>query len=95
MKKSVFFTQTLLSMNVQNLCLKNWILNEKVILEEVNKIRKKHNFNDIFILPTTEFLNRNLIKHRQFFQNENIFFGLCEKDLYEKLSDKKSFTELC
>jgi hypothetical protein len=58
-------------------------------------IRKMKDFNKIVILPSTEYLNRFLLENRKTLNDNHIEFGLCEKQVYERISDKESFGELC
>jgi predicted ATP-grasp superfamily ATP-dependent carboligase len=58
-------------------------------------ILEKKDFNKIVILPSTEYINRFLLENREALNDNNIEFGLCEKQVYEMISDKKSFSELC
>ena len=48
-----------------------------------------------FVLPSTEYLNRFLLRNRILLEQHQIKFGLCEEELYSKISDKLSFTDLC
>jgi hypothetical protein len=70
-------------------------LDVETILEHVSLAREKFACESIFILPTTEFLNRTMLANRSVFNEQGIQFGLCEEELYCKLSDKVRFTELC
>lgn len=74
--------------------LKNELITSEVI-EVCNKIKTSHKVNDILILPSSEFLNRFLLENRNQLENESIRIPLCSKNLYEKISDKFSFNELC
>lgn len=65
------------------------------ILSHVEIARKKLNAEDVLILPSTEYLNRILLSNKELLFNNHVSFGLCEKKLYEKLSDKETFTKLC
>lgn len=71
------------------------ILNADKILSHVELARKKLNIHDVFILPSTEYLNRVLINNKELLFKYDVTFGLCDKDLYEKISDKDAFANLC
>lgn len=49
----------------------------------------------LFIAPSTEFLNRFLLKHRKVFEEVGCIIPLCDKELYEQISDKNSFAQMC
>jgi predicted ATP-grasp superfamily ATP-dependent carboligase len=70
-------------------------LDANTILSHAKLARKKSNFEDVFVLPSTEYLNRVLINNKEILFKNGITFGLCEKELYEKISDKEAFTNLC
>ncbi|GGK60389.1 MULTISPECIES: ATP-grasp domain-containing protein [Flavobacteriaceae] len=65
------------------------------ILFYVENIRKNSGVDTVFILPSTEYLNRFLINHKTALEQNNIDTGLCGKKLYELISDKYSFSEKC
>jgi predicted ATP-grasp superfamily ATP-dependent carboligase len=58
-------------------------------------IQEEGKFSKVFILPTSEYLNRFLLKHQLLFFDNNIHFGLCDKMIYELISDKFSFGKIC
>ncbi|MFM7233852.1 MAG: hypothetical protein ACKOZM_04620 [Flavobacteriales bacterium] len=70
-------------------------LDVETIIEHVSLAREKFGCESIFILPTTEFLNRTMLANRTILKDHGIQFGLCEEELYCKLSDKVRFTEFC
>ncbi len=47
------------------------------------------------ILPSTEFLNRFLLKHVIVLNQNGISIGLCDEATYKLISDKYAFSELC
>ncbi|MBK7762867.1 MAG: methyltransferase [Bacteroidetes bacterium] len=65
------------------------------ILEFANKARSISNCEKLIILPSTEYLNRFLLDNRLILSENNIVIPLCEKSIYELISDKYSFGELC
>lgn len=74
---------------------KDKTLNAKIILDHVNYLRKLNDDKDVFVLPTTEYINRILVTNYSLFKDNNVSFGLCNEELYQKLSDKRTFTDLC
>lgn len=56
---------------------------------------KKHIDDSILIVPSTEYLNRFLLENRDILSENNIQIGLCEKEVYEKISDKYLFNQVC
>lgn len=58
-------------------------------------IKDKYNKEDLFVLPSTEYLNRYLISNVDKFRKHNIHIPLVNKELYCTISDKSSFYELC
>lgn len=58
-------------------------------------IKNKFTYQEIFILPTTEYINRFLLKNKLKLLKHRITFGLCEPELYARISDKYTFGNLC
>lgn len=58
-------------------------------------IIKIYNNRPIFILPSTEYLNRILISNSETLKKNNVHFGLTDKKTYELVSDKITFGNLC
>lgn len=58
-------------------------------------ITKIYNSEPIFILPSTEYLNRILISNSEILNKNNIHFGLADRKTYELVSDKITFGNLC
>jgi len=50
---------------------------------------------ELLIAPSTEALNRFLLDHREYLKNIGCTVPLVNKALYEQLSDKKTFYDLC
>ncbi len=61
----------------------------------VDKLCDIHGYHRVLILPTTEYLNRFLIHHRNEFEREKCCVPLVEKKLYISISDKSSFADIC
>ncbi len=65
------------------------------VLSLCSKIRKQWNISLLHVLPSSEYLNRFLLRHREKLKNENVLIPLCEAPLYEQVSDKLSFVTIC
>jgi predicted ATP-grasp superfamily ATP-dependent carboligase len=58
-------------------------------------IQSNRNNKQIIILPTSEFLNRFLLRNRKEIEENNVVIPLCSRHLYEEISNKYSFGKLC
>ncbi len=65
------------------------------IVDMADLAKYRLNTSSILILPSTEYLNRILIRNSKDLKKHNIFHGLCRKKIYETISDKFSFGKLC
>ncbi|MCS5488962.1 ATP-grasp domain-containing protein [Algoriphagus limi] len=65
------------------------------LLDYCKKVRQKRNVDIVFILPSTEFLNRFLLSNRRILLENHIEFGLCDEKTYSLISDKYKFSEFC
>lgn len=70
-------------------------LSIEIILQNVEAVRLKFSVSKVFILPSTEYLNRFLLENQILLNSNNITFGLCSNELYQKISDKYDFGLLC
>ncbi|MCC3862837.1 DUF1698 domain-containing protein [Terrisporobacter petrolearius] len=52
-------------------------------------------YNEIVILPSSEYINRFILKNRTTLENMGFEIPLVEQNLYNLISDKYSFGELC
>lgn len=72
---------------------------ERLLLEDVLRcvkmVKSQMPWDNYVIAPTSEGLNRFLLKNRQIFEKENIIIPLVNEPLYQKISDKYSFSTLC
>jgi len=59
------------------------------------KYQKKYKSDSSIIIPTTEFLNRFLLKNIECFNKESIEVPLVNDILYKKISDKITFKNWC
>lgn len=65
------------------------------ILFALDIIKNKYNLDELFIIPSTEALNRFVLSKRDIFDNMGYKIPLVDEKLYESVSDKKSFYEVC
>ncbi|WP_339616435.1 hypothetical protein [uncultured Gilvimarinus sp.] len=56
---------------------------------------RRHGYERILILPSTEYLNRFLLENRTSIESENCVIPLVNEKLYRTISDKHSFSKLC
>ena len=68
---------------------------DKQVLKWMNEIRTLNRLDRVVVLPTSEYLNRFLLLHRSTFEDAGHVIPLAESSLYDQLSDKKSFAEIC
>nr|WP_288834194.1 hypothetical protein [uncultured Flavobacterium sp.] len=73
---------------------KNHLSIDKIV-EYAELIKTKFSSEEVFILPSTEFLNRFLLSCKDSLDSFKISFGLCDNLLYSKISDKYEFGKLC
>jgi len=69
--------------------------NNDLTLNDFEKWKLKINENWVVILPSTEYLNRFILRNRNILEINNYIIPLCESDLYDEISDKYSFDKLC
>lgn len=105
-KKNGFFID-LIAKNtddpVYNTDYKEWVLLERdspdlsvpIIIEWIEKAKKKQNANSVLILPTTEFLNRLMLNNRKELERAGAIIPLTRLDLYEQISNKLPFSTIC
>jgi predicted ATP-grasp superfamily ATP-dependent carboligase len=65
------------------------------LYEILRRVMRENDLVSAHIIPTTEYLNRYLINNQKIFEQENIFIPLVEKKLYEQISNKMSFIQMC
>jgi predicted ATP-grasp superfamily ATP-dependent carboligase len=70
-------------------------LEPAAILEWIRRLRTEHGYARVFIVPSTEFLNRVLLKHRDAIEAAGGIVPLVSRNLYEQISDKHAFAGLC
>jgi hypothetical protein len=67
----------------------------ELVLEDLEKLRGLYPNRPLIIAPSTEALNRFLLKHRSVLENAGFCIPLVSEELYLSISDKKSFAILC
>jgi predicted ATP-grasp superfamily ATP-dependent carboligase len=65
------------------------------ILDSLSLATKGLAADSFVIAPSTESLNRHLLAHREQYESSGYKVPLVSLALYEKISDKASFTEMC
>lgn len=58
-------------------------------------VKEQNNVDELFIVPSTEALNRFLLCNRKVFESIGCSIPLVDEDLYYRISDKKPFCDLC
>jgi predicted ATP-grasp superfamily ATP-dependent carboligase len=70
-------------------------LGPKLFGDAVSAIRHKGVESSLIYVPTTEYLNRYVLAHRQECESLGLETDLVDQELYQSLSDKGSFYRLC
>jgi len=65
------------------------------VIRSINKVQEIAQLEKYFIAPSTEALNRFLLKHRAIFSGLGCTIPLIQKSLYEDISNKYSFGQIC
>lgn len=65
------------------------------LLKKIEASKQKLEFSKCLIAPSTEALNRFLLDNREEFEKHGCEIPLVSKTIYELISDKKAFSELC
>lgn len=61
----------------------------------ITRIRNQHAYQEVLVLPSTEFLNRFMLSNRTAIEMVGGVVPLIDKQLYERISDKYSFGKAC
>jgi len=69
--------------------------NSRLSLDDFKEWRNKISVDRLMILPSTEYLNRFLLKNRRPLEENGYVIPLCDEELYSEISDKYSFGRLC
>lgn len=65
------------------------------LLLSIKKVKEKHIADEYIIAPATEALNRFVLENKEYFEELGCTIPLVKKELYELISDKYSFGEIC
>jgi predicted ATP-grasp superfamily ATP-dependent carboligase len=68
---------------------------KNIDIQTIIKIVDNYDNLPLFILPSTEYINRILIDNQSELYKKNVSFGLVDKSIYKLISDKKTFANLC
>lgn len=71
------------------------VINVDMIIRIKKLVNNSKGLDRIFILPSTEFINRFLLDKKNVLSAEGIEFGLCDLKTYSLFSDKITFAEIC
>jgi predicted ATP-grasp superfamily ATP-dependent carboligase len=74
---------------------KNRLLIASEIIGCLRKIKDEQGLDEAVILPSTEYLNRFLLRNKEQFHQHGLLIPLVDLDLYEAISDKASFANIC
>ena len=67
----------------------------EIILPILVKLKEEKNLDELVILPSSEYLNRAVLASREEFLEEGISIPLVGESIYQKISDKYAFRDLC
>ncbi|MGI9237274.1 MAG: ATP-grasp domain-containing protein [Woeseiaceae bacterium] len=70
-------------------------LDRDLIRRVLKDVRNSHPETECLIAPSTEALNRFILREREFLQSNGISVPLAAGELYAAISDKQSFAEIC
>jgi len=70
-------------------------LTESGLLSLLKDVKNTTNVSQYHCLPSSEYLNRFLLNNREIVERAGIEVPLCSKMIYEQISDKLRFSELC
>lgn len=83
------YANNVIAVRKDNLLTGKHILDFAILMKSVTGVTK------ILLLPSTEYLNRVALDYRSELKTDDIIIPLCRKALYQSLSDKYQFTEIC
>jgi len=73
----------------------NLELDKKYIDKAIVHIKSNASKYELYLAPSTEAINRFFLAHRDHYEKLGLNIPLVEKNLYQLVSDKRSFGELC
>lgn len=59
------------------------------------EVKKRLPYKEVYMLPSTEYLNRHLLDNRVMYEADGIHIPMAEASIYKTLSNKYSFHKLC
>jgi predicted ATP-grasp superfamily ATP-dependent carboligase len=65
------------------------------MLSAIQEVQRRHFADEYVVAPSSEALNRFLLKHKQVFSEYRCQIPLVDSDIYELISNKHSFAQLC
>jgi len=65
------------------------------LLKTANQIRSLDGTSEVLVLPSTEYLNRFLVRNQAELEKNCIITGLCKEKIYNLISDKHTFSAHC
>ena len=65
------------------------------LFREVKSVALTQGYSNLVLMPTTEYLNRFYLTNRKKLEELGFIIPLCEESLYEIISDKIEFEQLC
>ena len=65
------------------------------IITAIAVIKEKYTIQDLYFIPSTEYLNRFLLLNKQKLRAMNVHIPLVDNELYHKISDKSTFYQMC
>ena len=70
-------------------------LNIDLFLAWIKTLVERYEYQQVLILPSTEYFNRFILKNRADLEGAGCIVPLVEEALYEEISDKFKFADLC
>ena len=72
----------------------NIIFEYNKIIKILIKIKIKYKKDRLVVLPSTEYVNRSILKNKKLFEDNDIYIPLVDYEIYENVSDKFSFRNI-
>lgn len=102
LEKIEYYDYSIIAVNSEDLILKTPYKSHVIYIRKVKQLTIEE-FKDIFdhdlregiFMPSTEALVRFQLEHRDYFEKQGITIPIVKKSLYELVSDKRKFWELC
>lgn len=71
------------------------VLHIETLLTFINKVKQKFGYQQILILPISEYFNRLILTNRKILEDCNVIVPLVSQSLYTTISNKYSFGRMC